>query len=105
MGKIDELVTMTAGRKHPDLFNAVEALEYLHLAEPTDRTLETLRQSHGLVCFSIGKVTMYHRRHLDSLVERLAGMDQRSSTDCVFVNPKFPEKPVSKSIRASMLIG
>lgn len=47
-------------RRHPDLFNKTEALEYLH--RPGDEhLLDTLRQNKQLVGWKLGKEFMYHR--------------------------------------------
>jgi hypothetical protein len=61
-------------RRHPDLFTPAEAMEYLHLSPDAERTLETLRTSHGLRGVQIGKSLMYHRADLDKLVEQLWGL-------------------------------
>jgi hypothetical protein len=62
-------------RKHPDLFTPEEAAEYLHLDPETGkRTLETLREKHGLVGQQMGKGFMYHRRNLDEVVNRVFGV-------------------------------
>lgn len=61
-------------RRHPDLFTADEALQYLHLSGEADRTLETLREKHQLIGQKVGRALMYHRRHLDSLIDRLFGI-------------------------------
>ena len=61
-------------RRHPDLFTDEEALIYLH-REPGDTSiLETLREKHDLIGFKIGNRYVYHRKHLDNLVIRLAGI-------------------------------
>lgn len=67
--------TETQVRRHPDLFKASEALAYLRLDSTSEHTLETLRRSHGLTGFMVGQEMMYHRRNLDSLVDRLSGTD------------------------------
>lgn len=64
-------------RRHPDIFTAAEALAYLHAATGTERTLETLRTTHKLPSSKIGYETVYHRAHLDALVLRIFGLDQR----------------------------
>jgi hypothetical protein len=66
----------SSDRQHPDLFTGEEAAIYLHL-DPVkgERTLETLRERDGLVGFRIGKEFMYHRLHLDSLIDRIFGID------------------------------
>lgn len=62
-------------RKHPDVFTPEEAVEYLHLDPETGlRTLETMREKHGLVGVQMGKGFMYHKRNLDALVERVFGL-------------------------------
>jgi hypothetical protein len=64
-------------RKHPDIFTPEEAVAYLHLdPEGGLRTLETLREKHGLVGQQVGKGYMYHRRQLDAVVDRLFGVTQ-----------------------------
>lgn len=67
---------MTDARLHPDLFTPEEAMVYLRL-DATDRTLDTLRAEHGLQFVKVGRQTLYHRRHLDALVNRLAGFTDR----------------------------
>jgi hypothetical protein len=85
------------------VFTGAEALEYLGVSA-SDRTLETLRREHGLVCFRIGQETMYHRRHLDSLIERLAGMDLPPSKEFAdsALLPADGTKPVSSRIRMAL---
>lgn len=66
--------TSATQRKHPDIFTAEEAAEYLHLdPEGGERTLETLRDKYGLVGQQIGKRLMYHKKNLDACVARLFG--------------------------------
>lgn len=61
-------------RRHPDLFNAAQAVAYLRLdSETGERTLETLRTTHGLQGQKMGRGFMYHRRYLDSFVDRMFG--------------------------------
>ena len=68
-------------RKHPDLFTAQEAAEYLHLdAEAGERTLETLRQKHGLIGQQVGKALMYHRKNLDACIDRIFGVASSASS-------------------------
>lgn len=62
-------------RRHRDVFTGPEALIYLGCPDGTERTLESLRSTHGLPCFRVGQATCYHRLHLDALVARLAGID------------------------------
>lgn len=62
---------MSEPRRHPDLFTAEEAIEYLRL--DSIRSLDTLRENWGLRPIGLGKAGLYHRRHLDELVEKAAG--------------------------------
>jgi hypothetical protein len=59
--------------RHPDIFTAAEALEYMHLSGDAERTLETLRITYKLKSAQIGRSLMYHRADLDELVERMFG--------------------------------
>jgi hypothetical protein len=60
------------GRVHPDIFNAVEAAEYLGLE--TTRTLVTLRESWGLTGSRVGKSYTYHRSALDRCAFAMFGI-------------------------------
>jgi len=63
---------MNEQRKHPDLFNAAEAAEYLHL--PSERTLEIVRRDFGLRGISgVSKGFLYWRADLDDAALRMAG--------------------------------
>lgn len=65
--------------RHPDIFTAEEAMEYLHIPAGETRTLQTLRESHGLRCVMVGRNSMYHRVDLDQLVERMWGLKAKST--------------------------
>lgn len=71
---------MPESRRHPDLFNAHEALEYLHKSPEDHGFLDTAKRSHGLRGAMFGQEMLYHRRHLDALADRLFGMDRDMST-------------------------
>jgi hypothetical protein len=59
------------GRQHPDLFNAEEALLFLH-RDPADRSiLEHLRGRGLLSGVRIGKELVYHRIELEHAVAAL----------------------------------
>lgn len=65
---------METNRKHPDLFTAEEAAEYLHLESP--RGLETLRQNFGLVGYNgVNRSLLYWREDLDKCALRVVGRD------------------------------
>jgi hypothetical protein len=77
MALIPDQANASETRRHRDIFTPAEALAYLGVEGDAERTLKTLREEHGLICFRIGQRTMYHRAHLDNLVLRLAGIDQQ----------------------------
>jgi hypothetical protein len=70
-------------RRHPDLFTAEQAAQYLHLDEMHDdgqgagvmekalRTLRTLIERRLLAPTPIGKHNMFHRANLDHCVQQL----------------------------------
>jgi hypothetical protein len=70
MSRDDE---MSETRKHPDVFTAEEAVEYLHL--DSEQTLRTLRDRFGLVGIPFfGKELRYLRKDLDALVARASAV-------------------------------
>src|SRR4051812_42927692 len=62
---------MKKSRRHPDLFDAREALLYLHQPPENIATLETLRAKGLLRGVKIGKELTYFRDELDAAVDRL----------------------------------
>lgn len=59
-------------RRHPDVFTAEEAAEYLRL--DSERSLEYLRANFGLVGYStFGKGLRYVRKDLDAVLQRMTG--------------------------------
>jgi hypothetical protein len=65
---------MSEDRQHADIFTPKEAAVYLHLdPDAGERTLETLREKHGLQGFQIGRTLMYHRAQLDACINRMCG--------------------------------
>lgn len=65
-------------RHHPDLFNASQAVAYLHLE--SEASLRTLREDFGLVGYQgVGKGFMYWREDLDNVALRIVGRAPLSS--------------------------
>jgi hypothetical protein len=66
---------MNEPRKHPDIFTAEEAAEYLHLdRDKGEQTLKTLREKGVLTGFWLGPGLMYHRRDLDRAADVIFGV-------------------------------
>lgn len=77
---------MEAPRRHPDLFTAAEALEYLHLPPDSIGTLDSLRdrfKGFREAGRRIGKEYTYHRRDLDKLVDEIFGFTDHAEADPV----------------------
>lgn len=56
---------MSETRRHPDLFTADEAAEYLH--QPGNpRLMDTLREKKLVEGAKVGKELMFHRQELDA---------------------------------------
>ena len=67
---------MEEKRRHPDLFTAEEAADYLRLESVN--SLRTIRDQFGLVGHTAGKGYVYWREDLDNAALRIVGRDPLS---------------------------
>lgn len=69
----NEVAERPAIRRHPDIFTAEEAWQYMKL--PSMRSFNTHRREHGIKGKRVGHGYIFSREQLDALRMKMFGMD------------------------------